>query len=113
MIECGIICRSSLSYISNYTNVSRITIEVTSTCHSVNKKKECPTKLSEKKTPDHLTIKTMTLSAGVIETSIARGATLVTLVDVGVPTCYIDRLIPAEKARYAIASASRGEAILL
>ncbi len=55
----------------------------------------------------------MALSTGVIEASIARGATIVTFVDVGVPTFYIDRLIAAEKTRYAIASARTGEAILL
>jgi len=72
-----------------------------------NNKNQCP-----KKT-DYLAVKTMALSTGVIEASIARGATIVTFVDVGVPTFYIDRLIAAEKTRYAIASARTGEAILL
>jgi len=53
----------------------------------------------------------MALSTGILEARIARGAAPVTLVDVGVPTSYIDRLITTEKPRYAIASAGSGEAI--
>ena len=70
-------------------------------------------RINVQKKTDHLAVNTMALSTGVIEASIAGVPALVTLVDIGVPTFHIDRLVAAEKTRYAIASATSAEAPLL